>query len=50
MKKAFFKTLAKLNKLVLPSYTKRQLDLSKASKLQLAIIGWRWYVTKRSLD
>ncbi|MGW9687017.1 SsrA-binding protein [Flagellimonas sp. 2504JD1-5] len=46
----FYKFLAKVNKLLLPSYTKRQLDLSKASKLQLAIIGWRYYVTTRALD
>lgn len=44
-----FKLLAILNKLLLPSFTKKQLDLSKASKLQLAIIGWRAYVTKRAL-
>ena len=50
MKRQFFKMLAKVNKTVLPSYTKRRLDLAKASKLQLAIIGWRWYVTKRALD
>lgn len=49
MKKTIFKFLAKINKVVLPSYTKRQLDLSKASKLQLAIIGWRAYVTKQAL-
>ena len=41
--------LAKINKVVLPSYTKRELDISKASKMQLAIIGWRAYVTKNSL-
>jgi len=50
MQKGIFKTLAKINKAILPSYTKRNLDLSKASKLQLAIIGWRVYVTKRALD
>lgn len=50
MKKAVFKALAKINKTVLPSYTKRQLDLTKATKLQLAIFGWRLYVTKRALD
>ena len=50
MKKEIFKTLAKINKTVLPSYTKRNLDLSKASKVQLAIIGWRVYVTMRALD
>ncbi len=48
--KNFFKALAKVNKLVLPSYTKRQLDITDASKLQLAIIGWRAYVTLRALD
>lgn len=49
MKKAFFKVLAKINKAILPSYSKKQLDLSKASKLQLAVIGWRVYVTKNAL-
>jgi len=50
MKKQIFKLLAKINKIVLPSYSKRQLDLSKASKLQMAIIGWRTFVTKNALD
>jgi hypothetical protein len=45
-----FKVLAKLNKLLLPSFTKQQLDLAKAKKWQMAIIGWRYYVTTRSLD
>ncbi|SDW08772.1 MULTISPECIES: SsrA-binding protein [Flagellimonas] len=46
----FYKILAKINKVVLPSYTKKGLDLSKASKLQLAIIGWRYFVTTKALD
>jgi len=50
MKKLLFKLLAKLNKALLPSYSKRLLDLSKASKLQLAIIGWRAFVTMNALD
>jgi hypothetical protein len=50
MKKLIFKLLAKLNKALLPSFSKRQLDLSKASKLQLAIIGWRAFVTMNALD
>ena len=50
MKKQAYKTLAKINKAILPSYTKKGLDISKASKLQLAIIGWRAYVTLRALD
>ena len=50
MKKQIFKILAKINKAILPSFTKQGLDLSKASKLQMAIFGWKVYVTKRALD
>lgn len=50
MKKSIFKFLAKLNKILLPSFTKKRLDIAKASKIQLAIIGWRAYVTLNSLD
>lgn len=50
VEKYLFKTLAKINKAILPSFSKRRLDLSKANKLQLAILGWRIYVTKRALD
>jgi len=50
MKKKVFKTIAAINKLILPSYSKRKLDITKASKTQLAIIGWRAYVTQNSLD
>jgi len=49
MKKQLFKFLARINKIILPSYTKRQLDLAKATKLQMAIFGWRVYVTKNAL-
>ncbi|CAM3438147.1 SsrA-binding protein [Flavobacterium longum] len=45
-----FKLLARLNKLILPSLTKRGLDVSKAKKWQLALIAWRYYVTARALD
>jgi len=45
-----FKILAKINKLILPSFTKKRLDLAKAKKWQLAIIGYRYYVTARALD
>ena len=50
MKKKAFKILAKINKMLLPSFTKRNLDLSKANKFQLALLGWKWYVTKNALD
>jgi len=50
MKKKFFKTLAKVNKAILPSLTKNDVDLAKASKLQMAIFGYKLWVTKNSLD
>lgn len=50
MKQQLFKLLAKINKAILPSFTKRKLDISKATKLQLAIIGWRAFVTMKALD
>ena len=49
MKQSFFKILARLNKAILANYTKRRLDLAKATKVQLAIIGWRTFVTKKAL-
>lgn len=45
-----FKILARINKLILPSFTKQGLDLTKAKKWQLAIIGYRYFVTTRALD
>ncbi len=50
MKKQGFKFLAKLNKVLLPSFTKRGLDIGNATKFQLAIIGWKAFVTKNSLN
>jgi hypothetical protein len=50
MKKQLFKTLAKVNKAVLPSFTKKGLDLSKATKIQMAIFGYKLWVTKNALD
>jgi hypothetical protein len=49
MEKAIFTGLAHLNKWFLPSLSKKGLDLSKASKWQMALIGWRYYVTSRAL-
>jgi hypothetical protein len=45
-----YKILAKLNKLLLPSFTKQGLDIAKAKKWQMAIIGYRAYITKRALE
>jgi len=45
-----FKLLAKLNKWLLPNYTKEQLDLARATKVQKAIIAWKYYVTTRAVN
>ncbi len=47
--KLIFQFLAKLNKIILPSFTKKHLDLKRASKLQMLIIGYRYFITKNSL-
>ena len=39
-----------LNKIFLPKYTKRRLDLSKASKIQMMIFGWKLYITKQIIN
>jgi hypothetical protein len=49
MKKEVFKTLAIINKALLPSFTKRGLNLVQASKWQLAILAYRLWVTKNAL-
>lgn len=50
MKKTIFKSLAKINKVILPSFTKQGIDLAKAKKWQMALFGYRLWVTKRALD
>ena len=45
-----FKLLAKLNKVLLPSFTKQGLDPIKAKKWQKAIIAYRYWVTIKALD
>ena len=50
MEKKFFKLLAKVNKKILPSFTKRKVDLARASKLQLAIFAYKLWVVKNALD
>ncbi len=48
MKKGFFKLLNKVNKTILPKYS--QLDPSKLSKLQQAVVAYRYFVLIQSLD
>jgi hypothetical protein len=48
MKKTVFRLLAKINKVILPRYSKR--DLNKLGKLDKAIVAYRYWVTVNSLD
>jgi hypothetical protein len=48
MKKSLFKLLAKLNRVILPRYSRK--DLTRLSKLDQAIIAFRYWVTKNSLE
>lgn len=45
-----YKIIAKLNKIILPSFSKQRLDLAKAKKWQMTIIGYRYFVTKKALE
>ncbi|MFT6414812.1 MAG: hypothetical protein ACJARZ_000144 [Dokdonia sp.] len=49
MKKQTFQFLATCNRVLLPSFTKRGWDLATAKKWQLAVFGYRLWVTKRAL-
>lgn len=50
MKQHLFRALAKGNRLIFPSFGKKQLDMSTAKKWQLAIIGYRAFITKNALS
>jgi hypothetical protein len=47
MEKSLFKILAKINKVILPRYSKQ--DVTRLTKLQKIIVGYRYWVTKNSL-
>lgn len=48
MKKILFKTLALLNRLLLPRMSKR--DLTKLKKWEKAIVAWRYWVTIHAVE
>jgi len=50
MRQQLYRVLAKINRLIFPSFGKKQLDMSKAKKWQLAIIGYRYFITKNALS
>ena len=46
-RKLFFKILAKVNKLIIPSLYKK--DIDKLKSYEKVILGYRYWVTKNSL-
>jgi hypothetical protein len=48
MKKTIFKLLAKINKVLIPSMSKK--DLTKLSKTEKIIVAYRYWVTTNALD
>lgn len=48
MKKQLFKILAKLNKIIMPRFSKR--DITKLSKMDKALVAYRYWVTTNALD
>ncbi len=47
MERAFFRLLARLNRLLLPKLWDK--DLTRLTKFQKAIVAWRFFVTSRAL-
>ena len=43
-----FRILAKLNKLILPSLSKKKVDVYNLKPWQKVLIGYRYWVTKNS--
>jgi hypothetical protein len=48
MKKVIFKFLAKVNKVLMPRYSKR--DITKLSKFDKALVAYRYWITLHALD
>jgi len=46
--KLIFKGLARVNKIIVPSMKNK--DLLKLSKVDKLIVGYRYFITKKSLD
>lgn len=47
MERAFFRLLARLNRLLLPKLWDK--DLTRLTKVQKAIVAWRYFVTRKAL-
>jgi hypothetical protein len=47
MKKSIFKILAGINKVIMPRYSQR--DISRLSKIDKALVAYRYWVTLNAL-
>jgi hypothetical protein len=47
-KKQLFKILARINKAIMPRFSRS--DITKLSKIEKALVGYRYWVTINSLD
>jgi len=50
MKLILFKIIANLNKLLLPSLSKRRIDLTKITMIEKAVLGLKLYITKKVIN
>jgi hypothetical protein len=48
MKKSVFKILAKINKAIMPRFSKK--DITRLSKFDQALVAYRYWVTINALD
>lgn len=48
MKKSVFKILAKVNKAIMPRFSKK--DITRLSKFEQALVAYRYWVTVNALD
>lgn len=48
MKKLLFKTLAKVNKVIMPRFSQR--DITRLSRLEKGLVAYRYWVTLNALD
>ena len=48
LKKKAFKILARINKVLLPKFSRR--DLTKLSKIDKALVAYRYWVTTNALE
>ncbi len=48
MKKSVFKILAKVNKAIMPRFSKK--DIMRLSKFEQALVAYRYWVTVNALD